>query len=65
MFQCIFLVYFDKIIIIQAANTGLTGGSTPDGNNYDRDVVIINTLKLSFRKVKLNKRSNCYCNESK
>jgi len=28
-------------------------------------ILIINTLKLSFRKVKLNKRSNCYCNESK
>src|SRR4051812_28622216 len=23
-----------KIIIMQAANTGLTGGSTPDGNDY-------------------------------
>ncbi len=39
-------VSLDKIIIIQAANTGLTGGSTPDGDDYDRDVVIINTLKL-------------------
>jgi D-lactate dehydrogenase (quinone) len=35
------------IIIIQAANTGLTGGSTPSGNDYDRDVVIINTLKIN------------------
>src|SRR3984957_16501736 len=35
-----------KIVIIQAANTGLTGGSTPDGNDYDRDVVIISTLRL-------------------
>ncbi len=40
---CIFL---DKIVIIQAANTGLTGGSTPDGDTYDRDVVIINTLAI-------------------
>ena len=39
-------VKLDKIIIIQAANTGLTGGSTPDGDNYDRDVVIISTLNL-------------------
>lgn len=39
-------VAFDKIIILQAANTGLTGGSTPDGDDYDRDVVIINTLNL-------------------
>lgn len=34
------------IIIMQAANTGLTGGSTPDGNDYDRDIVIINTLRI-------------------
>ena len=40
-------VKLDKIIIIQAANTGLTGGSTPNGNDYDRDVVIINTLNLN------------------
>jgi D-lactate dehydrogenase len=33
------------IVIVQAANTGLTGGSTPDGT-YDRPVVIINTLRL-------------------
>ena len=37
---------FDVIIIMQAANTGLTGGSTPDGNNYDRPVVIINTMRI-------------------
>ena len=36
----------DVIIISQAANTGLTGGSTPDGNDYDRPVVIINTLRI-------------------
>lgn len=36
----------DKIIIMQAANTGVTAGSTPDGDDYDRDVVIINTLKI-------------------
>tara|TARA_Y100000589_G_scaffold115630_2_gene109644 strand:+ start:5999 stop:7699 length:1701 start_codon:yes stop_codon:yes gene_type:complete len=34
------------IIIMQAANTGLTGGSTPDGENYDRKILIINTLKI-------------------
>lgn len=34
------------IVIMQAANTGLTGGSTPDGNDYDRDVVIISTMKM-------------------
>ena len=39
-------ISFNKVIIMQAANTGLTGGSTPDGDNYDRDIVIINTLKL-------------------
>ncbi|MFN4184826.1 MAG: D-lactate dehydrogenase [Hyphomonas sp.] len=34
-----------RIIILQAANTGVTGGSTPDGV-YDRGVVIINTMRL-------------------
>ena len=34
------------IVIMQAANTGLTGGSTPDGNDYDRPIVIINTLLI-------------------
>lgn len=33
------------VVIAQAANTGLTGGSTPRGA-YDRPVVIINTLRL-------------------
>jgi D-lactate dehydrogenase len=37
----------DTIVIIQAANTGLTGGSTPDGADYDRQIVIINTMRLS------------------
>jgi D-lactate dehydrogenase len=31
-------------IIMQAANTGLTGGSTPDGDAYGRPVVIINAM---------------------
>lgn len=35
-----------KIVIAQAANTGLTGGSTPHGNDYDREVVVINTMRL-------------------
>lgn len=34
------------IIICQAANTGLTGGSTPASGGYDRPVVVINTLRL-------------------
>ena len=28
-------------------------------------ILIVDGLKLNFRKVKLNKRSNCYCNEKK
>ena len=36
----------DVIVIAQAANTGLTGGSTPDGNDYDRDIVIINAMRI-------------------
>ncbi|MEM7214252.1 MAG: D-lactate dehydrogenase [Pseudomonadota bacterium] len=35
----------DKIVIMQAANTGLTEGSTPNGE-YDRDCVIISTLAI-------------------
>ncbi|MDP9836542.1 D-lactate dehydrogenase [Neorhizobium huautlense] len=34
------------VIIMQAANTGLTGGSTPVPEGYDRPVVVINTLRL-------------------
>ena len=36
----------DVAVIMQAANTGLTGGSTPDGNDYDRDIVIISTMRI-------------------
>jgi D-lactate dehydrogenase (quinone) len=36
-----------KIVIAQAANTGLTGGSTPSGNDYDREVIIVRTLRIS------------------
>ena len=35
------------IVICQAANTGLTGGSTPDGDDYDRPIVIINMLRMN------------------
>ncbi len=34
------------VVIAQAANTGLTGGSTPDGADYGRDVVIVSTRRL-------------------
>ena len=34
------------IIIMQAAKTGLTEGSSPSGHDYDRDVIIINTLDI-------------------
>lgn len=36
----------DKILIMQAANTGLTEGSTPSGDDYDRDIVILNTTRM-------------------
>jgi D-lactate dehydrogenase (quinone) len=36
-----------KIIIVQGANTGLTGGSTPSGDDYDREIVIVNTLRIA------------------
>jgi D-lactate dehydrogenase (quinone) len=35
-----------QIIIMQAANPGLTGGSTPEGSDYDRDIVIDCSSKL-------------------
>lgn len=34
------------VIVMQAANTGLTEGSTPSGDDYDRPVLVINTLAL-------------------
>ena len=37
----------NAIIIMQAAKTGLTEGSSPSGEDYDRDVVIINTLAIN------------------
>jgi len=37
----------NTIIIMQAANTGITGGSTPDGADYDREIVIISTLRIT------------------
>ena len=46
----------DKIILMQAANTGLTEGSTPNGNDYDREIVIISTLRLD--KLHLLRRSS-------
>jgi D-lactate dehydrogenase len=35
----------DKIVILQASNTGLTEGSTPK-DQYDRDVVLINVARM-------------------
>ncbi len=37
----------DCIVLMQAANTGLTGGSTPDGDDYDRPIVIVSTLRMN------------------
>ena len=36
----------DIIIIMQAANTGLTGGSTPYGDDYERPVIVLNTMRI-------------------
>ncbi len=36
----------DLIVITQAANTGLTGGSGPGDQEYDRDIVILSTLRI-------------------
>src|SRR5690606_2508919 len=35
------------IVIVQAANTGITGGSTPFGDGYDRPIVIINVMRIA------------------
>lgn len=35
------------ILIPQASNTGLTGGSTPDGAGYDRPVVLVSMLRIA------------------
>ena len=35
------------IVIMQAANTGLTGGSTPFGDDYDRPVILMSTRRLA------------------
>ncbi|MBK0419066.1 D-lactate dehydrogenase [Leucobacter sp. CSA1] len=37
----------DLIVIPQAANTGLTGGSGPGDQDYDREIVIISTLRIN------------------
>lgn len=41
----------DVSIIVQASNTGLTGGSTPDGADYPGGVVIISTTRLAGLKI--------------
>nr|WP_252733840.1 D-lactate dehydrogenase [Paracoccus marinaquae] len=35
-----------RTVILQAANTGLTGGSTPWGEDYDREIVLISVMRL-------------------
>lgn len=50
----------DKVIIMQAANTGLTGGSTPL-SSYDRDAVIISTLRIrSIVPIRNGQQVLCY-----
>jgi D-lactate dehydrogenase len=36
-----------RIVIFQAANTGLTGGSTPWGDDYDREIVLVSLRRLA------------------
>lgn len=50
----------DVITISQAANTGLTGGSTPAGQGYDRDLVIINTMRIDGIQL-LNRAEQVVC----
>ncbi len=49
----------DHIVIVQAANTGLTGGSTPNGV-YDRPVVIISTSRIDrIRLIRAGEQAVC------
>lgn len=51
----------NKVVIMQAANTGLTGGSTPNGSDYDREVVIISTLRTArIRLIDEGRQVICY-----
>ncbi|PZQ47501.1 MAG: D-lactate dehydrogenase [Rhodovulum sulfidophilum] len=36
-----------RAVIFQAANTGLTGGSTPWGADYDREIVLVSLKRLT------------------
>ncbi|RIY39826.1 D-lactate dehydrogenase, partial [Psittacicella hinzii] len=49
----------DIIVISQAANTGLTGGSTPFGE-YDRPNIVINTLRIDKFKI-INNQTQVVC----
>jgi D-lactate dehydrogenase len=40
-------VQANVIVIAQASNTGLTGGSTPDGDDYDRAIVILSMARMN------------------
>ncbi len=60
MEHCKVCVEHDVIVINQAANTGLTGGSTPDGNDYDRDIVVINTMRIDGIQL-INNASQVIC----
>lgn len=47
LWQCLEIAVANGLIVImQAANTGLTEGSTPSGKDYDRKVLVINTLAI-------------------
>ncbi|WP_111430602.1 D-lactate dehydrogenase [Rhodobacteraceae bacterium DSL-40] len=35
-----------RAVIFQAANTGLTGGSTPWGDDYGREIVLVSVMRL-------------------
>jgi D-lactate dehydrogenase (quinone) len=51
----------NRIVIMQAANTGLTGGSTPNGSDYDRDIVLLSTLRIDrIRLIKGGSQAICY-----
>ncbi|ANZ57798.1 D-lactate dehydrogenase [Fructilactobacillus lindneri] len=47
LWQIIKIIHKNNLIVImQAANTGLTEGSVPTASGYDRNVIVINTMRI-------------------
>src|SRR2546422_1632186 len=40
-------VVANKVVVVRAAKTGLTGGATRHGDDHNREVVVVNTLRIA------------------